>query len=43
MKTLNIPLEDKEYEALKENKKDLSWRDYILTLVKKKEVKKNDQ
>jgi len=32
MKTINIPLEDKDYKKLKEKKGKLSWRAFILKL-----------
>ena len=31
MKTLNIPLEDKEFEILKEAKKKRTWHDFIMS------------
>ena len=33
MKTLNIPLEDKEYSRLKEMKGDKSWREFVMELA----------
>jgi len=30
MKTLNIPLEDKEYDTLMKSKGEKSWREFIL-------------
>lgn len=39
MKTINVTFEDEEYELLNIAKKELGWREFILTLVKsKKEV-----
>jgi len=35
MKTLYIPLEDKEYEKLKKVKGKTTWRDLIMSLTKK--------
>ena len=35
MKTLNIPLEDKEHEALSKAKGNQSWHDFIMQLAKK--------
>lgn len=35
MKTLNIPLEDEEFKELGKSKGDLSWHDFILTLINK--------
>jgi len=32
MKSVLIHLEEKEYETLKKDKKDLSWRDYLFKL-----------
>lgn len=37
MKTLNIPLEDKEFKLLEKEKRELSWHDFIMSLVKDKE------
>ena len=37
MKTLNIPLEDKEHEALSKVKGNQSWRDFIFQLVDNEE------
>lgn len=36
MKTLNIPLEDVEYESLAQAKGEQSWHDFVMSLVKKK-------
>lgn len=33
MKTLNIPLEDKEFNQLEKVKGELSWHDFVLTLI----------
>ena len=41
MKTLNIPLEDKEFNLLEKEKGELNWHDFIMQLAKLKEVKKN--
>jgi len=30
MKTLNIPMEDKEYDELQKAKGDKSWREFVL-------------
>jgi len=35
MTTLNIPLEDAEYEKLLKKKGDMTWHDFIMTLVSK--------
>ena len=35
MKTINISFEDKEFEALLKVKGDISWRDFILSLMDK--------
>ena len=35
MKTLNIPLEDKEHEALSKAKGNQSWHDFVMQLAKK--------
>jgi len=35
MKTIHIPLEDKEYESLKKSKNNLSWHNFIMTLAVK--------
>jgi len=32
MKTINETFEDKEFEFLKKQKKELSWHDYIILL-----------
>jgi len=34
MKQINVYFEDEEYERLLEAKKKLSWREFILTLVR---------
>lgn len=39
MKTINETFDDDEYNALIIVKKDLSWHDFILTLVKKRGVR----
>ena len=39
MKTLNIPLEDKDFKELEKKKGELSWRDFILKLLKLEEKK----
>lgn len=40
MKTLNIPLEDEDYELLNEAKgQEQSWREFILTLVEPRRKK----
>jgi len=41
MKTLNIPLEDKEYEELLKRKGKISWHDFVMCL-NDKEKKKNE-
>lgn len=33
MKTLNIPLEDKDYNALKKVKGNKTWREFLLRLI----------
>lgn len=33
MKTLNIPLEDKEYEELNDAKGERNWHDFVMLLV----------
>ena len=37
MKTLNIPLEDKDHEALSKVKGNQSWRDFLFQLIKHEE------
>lgn len=37
MKNVNIYFEDKEHEALSKAKGDLSWREFVLTLVSPKQ------
>jgi len=37
MKSINVHFDDKEYEALIKEKGELSWRKFILTLVKRVE------
>jgi len=39
MKTLNIPLDDEEFKKLEKAKGNLTWKEFILDLIKK-EVKK---
>ena len=39
MKTINVTFEDEEFERLEMVKRDLSWREFILTIVDHKEVK----
>ncbi len=34
MKTLNVVFEDKDYDALEKAKADMTWREFVLTLVK---------
>ena len=34
MKTLNVVFEDKEYADLEKAKGDMTWRVFVLTLVK---------
>lgn len=41
MKTINVTFEDSEYKDLDEIKQDMSWRDFILTLVQSKEGDKS--
>ena len=36
MKTLNIPLEDKEYRALSKVKGNKTWREFLLKLIEEK-------
>ena len=36
MKTLNIPLEDKEYKDLEKVKGELTWHQFILKIIKEK-------
>lgn len=36
MKTINVSFEDVEYEALLKEKKELSWRNFILKAIAKK-------
>lgn len=43
MKTLNIPLEDSDYEELENAKGELSWREFVLTLKKRKTKKRIDK
>jgi hypothetical protein len=33
MRTINVVFEDKEFKALEKIKKDLTWHDFILTLL----------
>ena len=33
MKTLNIPLEDIDYNKLNEKKGNLSWRSFVMKLI----------
>ena len=37
MKTLNIPLEDKEYKALSKVKGNKTWREFLLELIEENE------
>jgi len=37
MKSINIYLDDDEFDALKEKKGDLSWHDFILQLIREDE------
>lgn len=41
MKTLNIPLEDKEFNLLEKEKGEMNWHDFIMQLAKEKNVKTN--
>jgi predicted CopG family antitoxin len=36
MKTINVTFEDEEYQALLKKKGDLTWREFILELLKEK-------
>jgi hypothetical protein len=40
MKTLNIPFDNKEYEALNKVKGKSNWKTFLLSLIKYKEKKK---
>lgn len=42
MKTLNIPLEEKEYKELEKSKGGKTWREFILTLIKPLEEQNAD-
>ncbi len=44
MKSITVHFEDKEFEKLKEAKKNTSWHDFLLNLIKKNKngVKSND-
>ncbi|KKL95000.1 hypothetical protein LCGC14_1858920 [marine sediment metagenome] len=35
MKTIHIPMEDEEYEALKKEKGEVSWHDFVMRLAEK--------
>lgn len=37
MKTLNIPLEDKEYNRLSEKKGEMNWHDFVMRLAEDQE------
>ena len=37
MKQLNVTFEDEEWDIIIAAKKDMNWREFILTLVKSKE------
>lgn len=39
MKTLNIPLEDKEYKQLEKAKGNKTWKEFILSLIELTNVK----
>ncbi len=41
MKTINLFLEDKEYDKLVEVKGSLTWKEFVFTLLDKKEVIEN--
>jgi len=41
MKTLNIPLEDKEYKALSKVKGSKTWREFLLKLIDENKEDKN--
>jgi len=41
MKTLNIPLEDKEYKALSKVKGNKTWREFLLKLIDENKEDKN--
>ena len=34
MKQINVYFDDEEYKKLKEEKKELSWHDFIMKLIK---------
>jgi len=43
MKTLNIPLEDKEHEALSKVKGNKTWREFLLKLIDENKGEKEDK
>ena len=42
MKSIYVTFEDREFNALKKVKKDMTWHNFILILTKKP-IKKNDK
>jgi predicted CopG family antitoxin len=38
VKQINISFDDEDYIRLVDIKKDLSWRDFILTLIKEERI-----
>ncbi len=43
MKSINETFEDKEFKALVKKKGGRSWREFILTLIKKGEVNNEEE
>jgi len=43
MKTLNIPLEDKEHKALSKVKGNKTWREFLLKLIEENEEDEEDE
>jgi len=35
MKTLHVPMDDAEYKKLEDAKGDMTWKEFLLQLVKK--------
>ena len=42
MKQINVYFEDDEHKRLEEEKKNLSWHDFIMRLVKEKNGKRSN-
>jgi len=40
MRNMNVTFDDEDYAKLEAQKGQLSWREFIMTLIKKEDIKK---